>query len=158
MSPTPPWRTVAEATPPDGVSFVHGFSGPQASRDGIANFFESGPRRRLRLCRVESAPLRAVVRVHTGHTAIDEKPAGPRSCLALASRFPQRGAGIAPEKLESHVRDAQGRVILWGGGWIAAQLRPAGEVCSPANFTLRTLDDWLVPACFINIFPAPVLL
>jgi len=35
--------------------------------------------------------------------------------------------------LESRVREAQGRVILLERGWIAAQLRPPGTGCSPAE-------------------------
>jgi len=39
------------------VSFVHGYSGRRASRDGSSSLLESGQRRRLRWGRVESAPL-----------------------------------------------------------------------------------------------------
>jgi len=91
----------------------------------------------------------AVALASTGYiAAIDEKAwAGPRR-LGRASRFPQREPHCPRRQLESRVREAQGRVILLERGWIAAQLRPPGTGCSPANGTLRSLDDWLVPACY----------
>jgi len=44
----PTLATVAEATPPRTGVLRHGYSGPQASRDGSSSLFESGQRRRLR--------------------------------------------------------------------------------------------------------------
>jgi len=118
----------------------------------VAHFFESGQRRRLRWGRVESAPLMAgaVALASTGYiAAIDEKPGRGHVGSARASRVPHSVSRHCPRRqLESRVREAQGRVILWSGGWIAAQLRPPGTGCSPANGTLRSLDDWLVPACY----------
>jgi len=118
----------------------------------VAHFFESGQRRRLRWGRVESAPLMAgaVALASTGYiAAIDEKAwAGPRRLGPGVQGSPQREPALPRRQLESRVREAQGRVILWSGGWIAAQLRPPGTGCSPANGTLRSLDDWLVPACY----------
>jgi len=102
----------------------------------VAHFFESGQRRRLRLGRSrDSAPLMVSALValasHRWYiAAIDEKAwAGPRRLGPGVQGSPQRGAtGIAyTETVESRVREAQGRVILLERGWIAAQLRPAGD-------------------------------
>jgi len=111
----------------------------------VAHFFESGQRRRLRWGRVESAPLMAgaVALASTGYiAAIDEKAWRGHVGSARASRVPHSVSRHCPRRqLESRVREAQGRVILLERGWIAAQLRPPGTGCSPANGTLRSLDD-----------------
>jgi len=85
--------------------------------------------------------------------------AGPRRS-ARASRVPHSVSRHCPRRqLESRVREAQGRVILLEpGAWIAAQLRPPGTGCSPANGTPEELRRLLVPACYQNSFTAPVLL
>jgi len=118
----------------------------------VAHFFESGQRRRLRWGRVESAPLMAgaVALASTGYiAAIDEKAwAGPRRLGPGVQGSHSVSRHCPRRQLESRVREAQGRVILLERGWIAAQLRPPGTGCSPANGTLRSLDDWLVPACY----------
>jgi len=127
----------------------------------VAHFFESGQRRRLRWGRVESAPLMAgaVALASTGYiAAIDEKAwAGPRRLGPGVQGSHSVSRHCPRRQLESRVREAQGRVILLERGWIAAQLRPPGTGCSPANGTLRSLDDWLVLRV-INSFTAPVLL
>jgi len=119
----------------------------------VAHFFESGQRRRLRWGRVESAPLMAgaVALASTGYiAAIDEKAwAGPRR-LGPASRFPQREPHCPRRQLESRVREAQGRVILWSGAGFAAQLRPPGTGCSPANGTPEELRRLARP-CVLSI-------
>jgi len=53
--------------------------------------------------------------------------AGPRRLGPGRPGFPQREPALPTEKLESRVREAQGRVILLERGWIAAQLRPRGQ-------------------------------
>jgi len=120
----------------------------------VAHFFESGQRRRLRWGRVESAPLMAgaVALASTGYiAAIDEKAwAGPRR-LGRASRVPHSVSRHCPRRqLESRVREAQGRVILLERGWIAAQLRPPGTGCSPANGTPEELRRLARP-CVLSI-------
>jgi len=92
----------------------------------------------------------AVALASTGYiAAIDEKAwAGPRRLGPGVQGSPQREPALPRRQLESRVREAQGRVILLERGLIAAQLRPPGTGCSPANGTLRSLDDWLVPACY----------
>jgi len=120
----------------------------------VAHFFESGQRRRLRWGRVESAPLMAgaVALASTGYiAAIDEKAwAGPRR-LGPASRVPHSvsrhchgdssRAEYARRKVESS---------FWSGGWIAAQLRPPGTGCSPANGTPEELRRLARP-CVLSI-------
>jgi len=118
----------------------------------VAHFFESGQRRRLRWGRVESAPLMAgaVALASTGYiAAIDEKAwAGPRRLGPGVQGSPQREPALPRRQLESRVREAQGRVILLERGWIAAQLRPPGQAVVRRTVPLRSLDDWLVPACY----------
>jgi len=118
----------------------------------VAHFFESGQRRRLRWGRVESAPLMAgaVALASTGYiAAIDEKAGRGHVGSARASRVPHSVSRHCPRRqLESRVREAQGRVILLERGWIAAQLRPPGQAVVRRTVPLRSLDDWLVPACY----------
>jgi len=119
----------------------------------VAHFFESGQRRRLRWGRVESAPLMAgAVALASKGTiaAIDEKAwAGPRRLGPGVQGSPQREPAL-PTETAREQKYARRKVesSFWSGGWIAAQLRPPGTGCSPANGTLRSLDDWLVPACY----------
>jgi len=120
----------------------------------VAHFFESGQRRRLRWGRVESAPLMAgaVALASTGYiAAIDEKAwAGPRR-LGPGVQVPHSVSRHCPRRqLESRVREAQGRVILLERGWIAAQLRPPGTGCSPANGTPEELRRLARP-CVLSI-------
>jgi len=101
--------------------------------------------------RVESAPLMAgaVALASTGYiAAIDEKPGGATSARPGRQGSPQREPALPRRQLESRVREAQGRVIPLEGGWIAAQLRPRGQAVVRRTVPLRSLDDWLVPACY----------
>jgi len=156
MHRPPTLATVAEATPAtNGVSFVHGYSGPQGVHAMVvAHFFESGQRRRLRWGRVESAPLMAgaVALASTGYiAAIDEKAwAGPR----------RLGPGVqVPHSVSRHCHGDSSRAeyarrkvesSFWSGGWIAAQLRPPGTGCSPANGTPEELRRLARP-CVLSI-------
>jgi len=135
----------------NGVSFVHGYSGPQASRDGSSHFFESGQRRRLRWGRVESAPLMAAHSAgqHRVHSCDRRKGlGGPRRLGPGVQGSPQRERHCPRRQLESRVREAQVESSFWSGGWIAAQLRPPGQAVVRRTVPLRSLDDWLVPACY----------
>jgi len=118
----------------------------------VAHFFESGQRRRLRWGRVESAPLMAgaVALASTGYiAAIDEKAWRGHVGSARASRVPHSVSRHCPRRqLESRVREAQGRVILLERGLDRSPVAAAGTGCSPATVPLRSLDDWLVPACY----------
>jgi len=92
----------------------------------------------------------AVALASTGYiAAIDEKAwAGPRRLGPGVQGSPQREPALPTRQLESRVREAQGRVILLERGWIAAQLRPRGQAVVRRTVPLRSLDDWLVPACY----------
>jgi len=120
----------------------------------VAHFFESGQRRRLRWGRVESAPLMAgaVALASTGYiAAIDEKAwAGPRRLGPGVQGSPQREPALPRRQLESRVREAQVESSFWSGGWIAAQLRPPGTGCSPANGTPEELRRLARP-CVLSI-------
>jgi len=77
----------------------------------------------------------------------DEKAWAGAVGSARDARFPQREPHCHGGQLESRVRGgAKGRSSFWSGGWIAAQIgRRTGVV---GKRTLRSLDDWLVPACY----------
>jgi len=90
----------------------------------------------------------AVALASTGYiAAIDEKAwGGATSARPGRPGSPQRPDG--QRQVVSKYAKAQGRVILLERGWIASPVAAAGTGCSPANGTLRSLDDWLVPACY----------
>jgi len=92
----------------------------------------------------------AVALASTGYiAAIDEKAwAGPRRLGPGVQGSPQREPACPRRQLESRVREAQGRVILLERGLDRSPVAAGGTGCSPANGTLRSLDDWLVPACY----------
>jgi len=94
----------------------------------------------------------AVALASTGYiAAIDEKAwAGPRRLGPGVQGSPQREPALPRRQLESRVREAQGRVILLERGWIAAQLRPPGTGCSPANGTPEELRRLARP-CVLSI-------
>jgi len=151
------------ATPAtNGVSFVHGYSGPQGvTAMVVAHFFESGQRRRLRWGRVESAPLMAgaVALASTGYiAAIDEKAwAGPRRLGPGVQGSPQREPALPTETArEQSTRGARSSHPL-ERGLDRSPVAAPGTGCSPANGTPEELDDWLVLRV-INSFTAPVLL
>jgi len=121
----------------------------------VAHFFESGQRRRLRWGRVESAPLMAgaVALASTGYiAAIDEKAwAGPRRLGPGVQGSPQREPALPTETArEQSTRGARSSHPFWSGGWIAAQLRPPGTGCSPANGTPEELRRLARP-CVLSI-------
>jgi len=121
----------------------------------VAHFFESGQRRRLRWGRVESAPLMAgaVALASTGYiAAIDEKAwAGPRRLGPGVQGSPQREPAL-PTETAREQSNARRKVesSFWSGGWIAAQLRPPGTGCSPANGTPEELRRLARP-CVLSI-------
>jgi len=120
----------------------------------VAHFFESGQRRRLRWGRVESAPLMAgaVALASTGYiAAIDEKAwAGPRRLGPGVQGSPQREPALPTETArEQSTRGARSSHPL-ERGWIAAQLRPPGTGCSPANGTPEELRRLARP-CVLSI-------
>jgi len=91
----------------------------------------------------------AVALASTGYiAAIDEKAWAGHVGSARRPGFPQRERHCPRRQLESRVREAQGRVILLERGLDRSPVAAAGTGCSPANGTLRSLDDWLVPACY----------
>jgi len=94
----------------------------------------------------------AVALASTGYiAAIDEKAwAGPRRLGPGVQGSPQREPALPTETArEQSTRGGKVESSFWSGGWIAAQLRPPGTGCSPAErYRLRSLDDWLVPACY----------
>jgi len=119
----------------------------------VAHFFESGQRRRLRWGRVESAPLMAgaVALASTGYiAAIDEKAwAGPRR-LGRASRVsPQREPALPTETArEQSTRGARSSHPFGAGAGSQPSCGRRGQAVVRRTVPLRSLDDWLVPACY----------
>jgi len=154
MHRPPTLATVAEATPArTGCPSCTVTQARRASRDGSSSLFESGQRRRLRWGRVESAPLMAgaVALASTGYiAAIDEKGLGGATSARPGRQGSHSVSRHCPRRqLESRVREAQGRVILFGAG---AGSQPScgrpGTGVVRRTVPLRSLDDWLVPACY----------
>jgi len=152
MHRPPTLATVAEATPPrTGVLRARLLRPAGRHAMVVAHFFESGQRRRLRWGRVESAPLMAgaVALASTGYiAAIDEKAwratsarPGVQGSHSVSRHCPRR-------QLESRVREAQGRVILLERGLDRSPVAAAGQAVVRRTVPLRSLDDWLVPACY----------
>jgi len=146
MHRPPTLATVAEGNPRHERGVLRARLLRPAGRHAmvVAHFFESGQRRRLRWGRVESAPLMAgaVALASTGYNSCDRRKRPGRGHVgsARASRVPHSVSRHCPRRqLESRVREAQVESSFWSGGWIAAQLRPPGTGCSPANGTPEEL-------------------
>jgi len=149
------WRPSRRQTPAtNGVSFVHGYSGPQGVHAMVvAHFFESGQRRRLRWGRVESAPLMAgaVALASTGYiAAIDEKAwAGPRRLGPGVQGSPQREPALPTETArEQSTRGARSSHPFGAGAGSQPSCGRRGQAVVRRTVPLRSLDDWLVPACY----------
>jgi len=155
MHRTPTLATVAEATP--ATTGCPSCTVTQAAGRHamvVAHFFESGQRRRLRWGRVESAPLMAgavAAGQHRVHSCDRRKGlGGATSARPGRPGFPQREPALPTETAREQSTRAQGRVILLERGWIAAQLRPPGTGCSPANGTPEELRRLARP-CVLSI-------
>jgi len=165
MHRPPTLATVAEGNPRHERGVLRARLLRPAGRHAmvVAHFFESGQRRRLRWGRVESAPLMAgaVALASTGYiAAIDEKAwAGPRRLGPGVQGSPQREPALPTETArEQSTRGARSSHPFGAGGWIAAQLRPPGTGCSPANGTPEELRRLARPCVLSIAFTAPVLL
>jgi len=98
----------------------------------------------------------AVALASTGYiAAIDEKPGRGHVGSARASRVPHSVSRHCPRRqLESRVREAQGRVILLERGLDRSPVGgPPGQAVVRRTVPLRSLDDWLVPACYPIALP-----
>jgi len=95
----------------------------------------------------------AVALASTGYiAAIDEKAwAGPRRLGPGVQGSPQREPALPTEtaREQSYAR-RKVESSFWSGGWIAAQLRPPGTGCSPANGTPEELRRLARP-CVLSI-------
>jgi len=154
MHRPPTLATVAEATPPrTGCPSCTVTQARRASRDVVAHFFESGQRRRLRWGRVESAPLMAgaVALASTGYiAAIDEKAwAGPRRLGPGVQGSPQREPALPTETArEQSTRGARSSHPFGAGAGSQPSCGRRGQAVVRRTVPLRSLDDWLVPACY----------
>jgi len=117
----------------------------------VAHFFESGQRRRLRWGRVESAPLMAgaVALASTGYiAAIDEKAwAGPRR-LGPGVQVPHSVSRIAHETARAEYARRKVESSFWSGAGSQPSCGRRGQAVVRRTVPLRSLDDWLVPACY----------
>jgi len=119
----------------------------------VAHFFESGQRRRLRWGRVESAPLMAgaVALASTGYiAAIDEKAwAGPRRLGPGVQGSPQREPALPTETArEAEYARRKVESSFWSGAGSQPSCGRRGQAVVRRTVPLRSLDDWLVPACY----------
>jgi len=121
----------------------------------VAHFFESGQRRRLRWGRVESAPLMAgaVALASTGLHSCDRRKGLGGATVGSARALqgsPQREPALPPTETarEQSTRGARSAVILLERG---LDRQPScgrrGQAVVRRTYPLRSLDDWLVPAC-----------
>jgi len=152
-APTPNVGDRREATPPrTGCPSCTVTQARRRHAMVVAHFFESGQRRRLRWGRVESAPLMAgaVALASTGYiAAIDEKAwAGPRRLGPGVQGSPQREPALPTETAREQSTRGARSSHPFGAGAGSQPVAAAGTGCSPANVPLRSLDDWLVPACY----------
>jgi len=163
MHRPPTLATVAEATPAtNGVSFVHGYSGPQGvTAMVVAHFFESGQRRRLRWGGRERTAngRRSSAGQHRVHSCDRRKGlGGATSARPGRPGSPQREPALPTETArEQSTRGARSSHPL-ERGWIAAQLRPPGTGCSPANGTPEELRRLARPCVLSIALPLRVLL
>jgi len=115
---------------------------PQASRDGSSSLLESGQRRRLRW-----AESRA-------HANAGASSAGQHRVIVRSTKRPGRATSARPGVQGSPQRDRHCHETVraeyeaqvshpFGAGAGSPSCAP-GTGCSPANGTLRSLDDWLV--------------
>jgi len=153
-APTPTLATVAEATPAtNGCPSCTVTQAAGRHAMVVAHFFESGQRRRLRWGRVESAPLMAgaVALASTGYiAAIDEKAwAGPRRLGPGVQGSPQREPALPTETArEQSTRGARSSHPFGAGAGSQPSCGRRGQAVVRRTVPLRSLDDWLVPACY----------
>jgi len=153
-APTPNVGDVAEAPPPrTGCPSCTVTQARRASRDGSSSLLESGQRRRLRWGRVESAPLMAgaVALASTGYiAAIDEKAWAGHVGSARASRVPHSVSRHLPTETarEQSTRGARSSHPFGAGAGSQPSCGRRGQAVVRRTVPLRSLDDWLVPACY----------
>jgi len=136
----------------------------RASRDGSSSLFESGQRTPSTLGpsreRTANGRRSSAWPAQGNIAAIDEKAwAGPRRLGPGVQGSPQREPALPTETArEQSTRGARSSHPFGAGAGIAAQLRPPGTGCSPANGTPEELRRLARPWRVINSFTAPVLL
>jgi len=127
------WRPSRRQPPPrTGCPSCTGLLRPAGpSRDGIANFFESGQRRRLRLeaSRERTAmPAQLSAGQHRVHSCDRRKGLGGARRLGPGVRVPTREPALPTETARGQsTRGARVESSLLERGRIAAQLRPPGQ-------------------------------
>jgi len=131
MHRPPTWRPSRRQPPHERVSFVHGYSGPQASRDGSSSLlnpasdavYVGASRERTANGRRSSAGQ------HRVHSCDRRKGlGGPRRLGPGVQGSPQREPALPTETArEQSTRGARSSHPFWSGGWIAAQLRRRGQ-------------------------------
>jgi len=92
----------------------------------------------------------AVALASTGYiAAIDEKAwAGPRRLGPGVQGSPQREPALPTETAREQSTRGARSSHPFGAGLDRSQLRPPGQAVVRRTVPLRSLDDWLVPACY----------
>jgi len=156
-APTPTLATVAEGTPATNAGVLRArFT--QARRAShamvVAHFFESGQRRRLRWGRVESATAngrRSSAGQHRVHSCDRRKGLGGAHVgSARASRVPHSVSRHCPRRTarEQSTRGARSSHPFGAGAGSQPSCGRRGQAVVRRTVPLRSLDDWLVPACY----------
>jgi len=155
MHRPPTLATVAEATPAtNGCPSCTVTQARRASRDGSSSLLlnpASDEPSTLGPSRERTANgRRSSAGQHRVHSCDRRKGlGGPRRLGPGVQGSPQREPALPTETArEQSTRGARSSHPFGAGAGSAAQLRPPGTGCSPANVPLRSLDDWLVPACY----------
>jgi len=119
----------------------------------VAHFFESGSDAVYWADRERTANgRRSSAGQHRVHSC-DRRKGLAGTSARPASGFPTGEPALPTETARGQSTRGASRVILLeGAGSQPSCARRTG--CSPANGTLRSLDDWLVPACY-QCFTAP---
>jgi len=153
--------TVAEATPAtNGVVLRARLLRPAGRHAMVVAHFLNPASDAVYVGRVESAPLMAgaVALASTGYiAAIDKRPGRATSLGPGVQGSPQREPALPTETAREQSTRGARSSHPFGAGLDRSPVAAAGTGCSPANGTLRSLDDWLVLRV-INSFTAPVLL
>jgi len=159
MHRPPTLATVAEANPRHERGVLRARLLRPAGRHAmvVAHFFESGQRRRLRLGpRVESAPLMAgavsSAGQHRVHSCDRRKGLGGGHVGSApgVQGFPTSVRPALPTETarEQSTRGARSSHPFGAGAGSQPSCGRRGQAVVRRTVPLRSLDDWLVPACY----------
>jgi len=150
------WRPSRRQPPPrTGCPSCHGYSGPQGRHAMVvAHFFESGQRTPSTLgpSRERTANgRRSSAGQHRVHSCDRRKGlGGATSASARRSRVPHSCEPALPTETarEQSTRGARSSHPFGAGAGSQPSCGRRGQAVVRRTVPLRSLDDWLVPACY----------